>query len=311
MIIYKTTNLITGKIYIGKDSKNNPNYLGSGVILERSIKKYGKEYFIKEILEYCTTINDLNDCEIKWISIYNSTDKEIGYNISFGGNGGYDSYYKSFVGNKHDLMLLMHKKRSDAVKKAWANLTDEQRRYRSEIMSGENNPMYGKDGYWKNKTLPKNTIQKIKNTKKSQDITGENNPNYNNRWGDEQKEIQSNLIKSKFKNGEIVKYKEGKTHIEIFGEEKAKEISDKMSKKASLKTGNKNPFYGKTHTNETKEKIRQSKIGKKPPNMRKIIINNNVYESLNDAHRTLDIKVTTIWHRLKSKNYPNYNYINE
>ena len=41
MIVYKTTNLINGKIYIGKDMKNNPNYLGSGTILRRAIKKYG------------------------------------------------------------------------------------------------------------------------------------------------------------------------------------------------------------------------------------------------------------------------------
>ena len=36
MIIYKTINLITGKIYIGQDSKNNPNYLGSGKYIKRS-----------------------------------------------------------------------------------------------------------------------------------------------------------------------------------------------------------------------------------------------------------------------------------
>ena len=41
MIIYKTTNLINGKFYIGKDSKNDPNYLGSGKILKKAFKKYG------------------------------------------------------------------------------------------------------------------------------------------------------------------------------------------------------------------------------------------------------------------------------
>jgi len=43
MIIYKTTNLINGKYYIGKDKYNNPSYLGSGFILYQAIKKYGKE----------------------------------------------------------------------------------------------------------------------------------------------------------------------------------------------------------------------------------------------------------------------------
>ena len=51
MVIYKTTNLLNGKFYIGKDEKNNPEYLGSGKILKQSISKHGVEQFKKEILE--------------------------------------------------------------------------------------------------------------------------------------------------------------------------------------------------------------------------------------------------------------------
>lgn len=86
MIIYKTTNLINGKIYVGQDSKNNPKYLGSGVIFLKAIKKYGKENFIKETIEYVNSFDELNDKEIYWIDKYNSTNKEIGYNITSGGN---------------------------------------------------------------------------------------------------------------------------------------------------------------------------------------------------------------------------------
>ena len=53
MIIYKTTNLINNKIYIGQDSRNNPYYYGSGTIITLAIKKYGKNNFKKEILETC------------------------------------------------------------------------------------------------------------------------------------------------------------------------------------------------------------------------------------------------------------------
>lgn len=88
MIIYKTTNLINGKIYIGQDKNNNPRYYGSGKILNLSIKKYGKENFKKEILEECKSEDHLNEREIYWISNYNSTDRKIGYNISDGSKEG-------------------------------------------------------------------------------------------------------------------------------------------------------------------------------------------------------------------------------
>lgn len=51
-IIYKVTNLINGKIYIGRDLRNNPKYLGGGIAIKSAHKKYGRENFVKEILEY-------------------------------------------------------------------------------------------------------------------------------------------------------------------------------------------------------------------------------------------------------------------
>ena len=88
MIIYKTTNLINGKIYIGKDSRNNPQYYGGGKILLQAIKKYGKHSFIKEIVETCESEKQLNEREPYWITFYNSRDPKIGYNITLGGESG-------------------------------------------------------------------------------------------------------------------------------------------------------------------------------------------------------------------------------
>lgn len=53
-IIYKTTCLVTGRYYIGMHSTDNldDGYLGSGVHLTRSVKKYGKEQHLREILEF-------------------------------------------------------------------------------------------------------------------------------------------------------------------------------------------------------------------------------------------------------------------
>ena len=74
MFIYKVTNNITGKVYIGKkeilDDWNS--YYGSGKIIKRSLKKYGKENFTKEIIEECKTKQELNKRERYWIQKLNT-----------------------------------------------------------------------------------------------------------------------------------------------------------------------------------------------------------------------------------------------
>ena len=104
MYIYKTTNLLNGKIYVGKRvyrKKDDGWYLGSGIYLKRAIKKYGRENFKKEILEWCDNKSYLCQREIYWINQLNSTNPKIGYNLSLGGEGGNvgkEAYIK--IGNK-------------------------------------------------------------------------------------------------------------------------------------------------------------------------------------------------------------------
>jgi hypothetical protein len=87
MIIYKTTNLINDKIYIGQSVDDNPSYLGSGTLLLIDIKAQGKENFKKEIIDTASTIEELNEKEKYWIEYYNSVNPKIGYNLSKGGTG--------------------------------------------------------------------------------------------------------------------------------------------------------------------------------------------------------------------------------
>jgi hypothetical protein len=86
-ILYKTTNLINKKEYIGihQTSNINDGYLGSGLAMKRAIIKYGKKNFKREILEYCFSIDDLirREKELvneEWIN------RENTYNLKTGGN---------------------------------------------------------------------------------------------------------------------------------------------------------------------------------------------------------------------------------
>lgn len=109
MVIYKTTNLINGKIYVGKDSKNKKSYYGSGLILNKAIKKYGKENFIKEILEECSTHDELCEREIYWIKKLDARNLDIGYNLAYGGEGFKLGYKMSK--EHHEKMIKMLKER--------------------------------------------------------------------------------------------------------------------------------------------------------------------------------------------------------
>lgn len=105
MFIYKITNTINNKIYIGQvynksveqrfirhckgASPDNP------MLIDKAIYKYGKENFIIETIDKASSISELNEKEKYWIKFYNSTDRNIGYNLTLGGEGGNTYLYKS------------------------------------------------------------------------------------------------------------------------------------------------------------------------------------------------------------------------
>lgn len=88
--VYKTTNMINGKIYIGCSTRklSDVNYLGSGLLLRKSIRKHGRNNFKREILEICDSVKQMYMIEKLMIDKFSSRDLTIGYNIAKGGSGG-------------------------------------------------------------------------------------------------------------------------------------------------------------------------------------------------------------------------------
>lgn len=87
--VYKTTNLLNNKCYIGAHKTTNPDdaYLGSGVVLKNAIKKHGRANFKKEILIDCSSSEEmfLKEALLVNESFVSSPDN---YNLSVGGKGG-------------------------------------------------------------------------------------------------------------------------------------------------------------------------------------------------------------------------------
>lgn len=178
--IYITTNLIDNKKYIGMHTNFSDNYLGSGLLINRAIQKYGKENFSREIIAYAKTKEELGLLERYFIELYDATDSSDFYNIHEGGYGG-----NTRAGWDEERKLAYNQKMSKSL-------------------SGENHPLYGvkmadstKDkirskqlSHWKNISDEKREefISIMSNATK-----GEKNPNYGNKWSEEKKQSLSKL----------------------------------------------------------------------------------------------------------------------
>jgi Putative endonuclease segE, GIY-YIG domain len=88
--IYITTNLLNGIKYVGKHSRNDDNYLGSGVQLRAAIEEFGEENFEREIIAYAYTSEQLNSLEKMYIDTFNAVTDPLFYNMCPGGDGWYE-----------------------------------------------------------------------------------------------------------------------------------------------------------------------------------------------------------------------------
>ena len=86
--VYQTTNVLTGRRYVGKHSTDdiNDGYLGSGNALLAAIHKYGSENFSREILSFHSTEEEAYRAEAKIVT-QEFVDNRGTYNLLVGGNG--------------------------------------------------------------------------------------------------------------------------------------------------------------------------------------------------------------------------------
>lgn len=146
--IYKTTNIINNKIYIGIHATNNlkNRYLGSGVNLTKAIKKYGRDKFVKEILKVFETYDEAL-LEEKTLVTPEFINDPNTYNLEIGGLGG-----KIWSKDLREKMSATKKQLYEnglmpwnKGKKTGTFMSESAKNDLSKKMSGKNNHMYGVD----------------------------------------------------------------------------------------------------------------------------------------------------------------------
>lgn len=247
MYVYKTTNLINGLIYIGiskKDSNRSKNYLGSGNLIKKAIKDFGREAFTKSVLVEDAEFmyQDLQRLEIFLIDLFDARNPEVGYNISEGGDG-----------NCGENNGMYNKNHSDETK---AKIS------KTRLEKLKTDPTFGK-------------MSEDSSTKFSKFMSERNKlfPTLLEGHSEETKLKISNTLKEKASLGLL-----HSNHAK-FTEERKQEYSERFS-------GELNPFYGRSHSKESRDKIKCA-IRNRFPAVYKVDLEGNImyeYESIVDVY---------------------------
>lgn len=124
--VYKITNKLTNKVYIGITNQGSgaryrhhwyESRIGEPSPIHRSMTKYGEENFTLEIIDFADTYDELKEKEKYWIKWYNSTDRSIGYNLTEGGDGTFGRMHSEETKEKIRQKALGRKASEDTKKK--------------------------------------------------------------------------------------------------------------------------------------------------------------------------------------------------
>ncbi len=186
--IYKTTNLVNGKYYIGRHSTDDldDGYLGSGKILKLAIAKSGRDAFRRDIIEYADDLDKLLQKETEYVT-EDLVKDPMCYNVTIGGRLGTSGFRHSdetkrkmsesakgsrrFLGKTH----TVETKQKMRIARLGKVVSDETRRKMRDNMMGfrhsdETKKKISKSlmgNQWnRGKTLPEETRQKMSESHK-------------------------------------------------------------------------------------------------------------------------------------------------
>ena len=191
--VYKVTNKINDKFYIGKHKTKNldDGYMGSGKLIKAAIRKYGIENFEKEILETFNTEEKMNEAEKRCVVL-----GEGSYNIRPGGYGGWT--YVNINGlNIHpwtDERLKKHSETASRIRKEQLLIEENRIKFKElTVLAHLKIKELYPNGIWYGRKHSEETLQKLRKSKN----VGSDNSQYGTIWitnGIENKKIKKDLL---------------------------------------------------------------------------------------------------------------------
>ena len=122
--------------------------------------------------------------------------------------------------------------------------------------------------------------------------------------------LEEEILKE-YKNSELLLNTtiDGETWIHDRNLDRVNAYKKKMSNMGKDRTGSKNAFYGKRHTDECRKRMSDIKTGSTNPNCWKaVVVNGKYYKKLEDASVDIGIPLETVAHRVNNNNYMYCNY---
>lgn len=191
--IYKHTNLINGKVYIGQTKcedlnrrwRNGKGYQTSSYFYY-AIQKYGWDNFSHEVLEIVDSYEEANKKEEYYIKLYDSLNHEKGYNLRPGG---------------HNSPLTEEQKQKISNSLKGRIFSPETKEKMRQANLGEKNPMFGKRMSEESKEKIRISLEEYwtpeKRKERSRKYSGKNNPNYGKKMSKESL-IKASRAKTKY-----------------------------------------------------------------------------------------------------------------
>lgn len=176
--VYKITNKVTNKIYIGITNQGSgaryrhhwyESRIGEPSPIHRSMAKHGEDNFTLEIIDFADTYDELKEKEKYWIKQYNSTDKSIGYNLTEGGDGTFGRKHSEETKDKIRQKALGRKVSEETKRKMsetrLGKCSDKQREHLLKLTVGQSKKIYQYDTNF-------NLIGEYNSIKEASKITG-------------------------------------------------------------------------------------------------------------------------------------------